>query len=68
MTLLPDLRSMMSLSVLRPAPLPQITPARERELFLHVALLGMTLTVTALLGYIATRDNEEELVIAAGRQ
>ena len=39
----------------------------ERELFLHVALLGMTLTVTALLGYIAARDSEEEFDVADRR-
>lgn len=45
-----------------PAPrretLPLIGPVTEPEAFLHVALLGMTLTVTALLGYIVTRDRD----------
>lgn len=61
---LPALRSMISSPALRAIGLPRITPEKERELFLQVALLGMTLTVTALLGYIATRDAEDEIDLA----
>lgn len=56
---------MISSPALRATGLPQISPAKERELFLQVALLGMTLTVTALLGYIAARDTEDEIGLAA---
>ena len=41
-----------------------IRPGKEREAFLHVALLGMTLTVTALLGYIAVSADDDEPAIA----
>ncbi len=51
---------MPSLPALRRGTLPLIGPAAEPEAFLHVALLGMTLTVTALLGYIVTRDRDYE--------
>lgn len=43
--------------------LPMIRPGKEREAFLHVALLGMTLTVTALLGYIAVSADDDEPAI-----
>ncbi len=49
---------MSSLPALRRGTLPLIGPATEPEAFLHVALLGMTLTVTALLGYIVTRERD----------
>jgi len=48
---------MPSLPALRRGTLPSM-PVTEPEAFLHVALLGMTLTITALLGYIATRERE----------
>ena len=48
--------------------LPLIGPVNEPEAFLHVALLGMTLTVTALLGYIVTRERDwDEHVPAPSR-
>jgi hypothetical protein len=51
----------------RPVPyrgvFPLIRSGKEREAFLHVALLGMTLTVTALLGYIAVCAGDEEPAI-----
>ncbi len=49
---------MTSLPTQRQATLPLIAPVSEPEAFLHIALLGMTLTVTALLGYIVTRDRD----------
>jgi hypothetical protein len=55
---------MISLPALRGATLPALDRAREREAFLHIALLGMTLTVTALLGYIVTREAEDPPEIA----
>ena len=59
---------MPQLPALRRATLPLIGPVNEPEAFLHVALLGMTLTVTALLGYIATRERDwDEHVPAPGR-
>lgn len=61
-------RVMPSLPALRRGTLPLIGPVNEPEAFLHVALLGMTLTVTALLGYIATREREwDEHVRAPSR-
>lgn len=60
-------RAMPSLPVRRRGALPLIQ-VNEPEAFLHVALLGMTLTVTALLGYIATRERDwDERVPAASR-
>ena len=50
---------MMSLPVLRRTALPTPTGTEAREAFLHIALVGMTITVTALLGYIAMRDADE---------
>ena len=49
---------MPSLLALHRGTLPLIGPVNEPEAFLHVALLGMTLTVTALLGYIVTRGRD----------
>lgn len=58
---------MVSLPLFRSRNLPQTARAsvpgvlvKEREAFLHLALVGMTLTVTALLGYMALREEEEE--------
>lgn len=60
-------RVMPSSPALRRGVLPLIQ-VNESEAFLHVALLGMTLTVTALLGYIATRERDwDERVPAASR-
>jgi hypothetical protein len=60
-------RAMPSLPALRRGTLP-LMPVNEPEAFLHVALLGMTLTITALLGYIATRERErDERVSASSR-
>lgn len=60
-------RVMPSLPARRRVTLP-LLPVNEPEAFLHVALLGMTLTVTALLGYIATRERDwDERLPAAGR-
>jgi hypothetical protein len=59
---------MPSLPALRRGTLPLIGPVNEPEAFLHVALLGMTLTITALLGYIVTRDRDlDEHVSALSR-
>lgn len=59
---------MPSLPALRRGTLPLIGPVHEPEAFLHVALLGMTLTITALLGYIVTRERDlDEPVSAPGR-
>ncbi len=49
---------MPSLPVLRRGTLPLVGSEAEPEAFLHVALLGMALTVSALLGYIVTRDRD----------
>jgi hypothetical protein len=60
-------RVMPLLPALRQGTLP-LLPVNEPEAFLHVALLGMTLTVTALLGYIATRERDwDEHVPAPSR-
>lgn len=50
---------MMSLPILRRNALPALTATEARETFLHIALVGMTITVTALLGYIAAREAED---------
>ena len=56
-----------SLPARRRGALPLIQ-VNEPEAFLHVALLGMTLTVTALLGYIVTRERDwDERVPAPSR-
>lgn len=60
---------MPALPELRRGTLPLIGPVNEPEAFLHVALLGMTLTVTALLGYIVTtRDRNYDVNASALRQ
>lgn len=58
---------MVSLPHFRSRKLPQAASApvpgllvKEREAFLHLALVGMTLTVTALLGYMALREESED--------
>lgn len=53
--------AMMSLPILRRSVLPAPARIEMRETFLHIALVGMTITVTALLGYIALRDADEAL-------
>lgn len=50
---------MLSLPSLRRPALPQRHAPERREAFLHLALLGMTLTVAALLAYIAERDADD---------
>ncbi len=50
---------MMSLPILRRSALPAPVRTEMRETFLHIALAGMTITVAALLGYIAAREGEE---------
>jgi len=61
-------RVMPSLPALRRGTLPLLGSVNEPEAFLHVALLGMTLTITALLGYIATRERDgDEQIPAPGR-
>ena len=58
---------MVSLPLFRSRRLPQAASApvpgllvKEREAFLHLALVGMALTVTALLGYMAVREESDE--------
>ncbi len=55
---------MVSSPALRSAPLPARHPGGERETFLHIALLGITLTVAALLAYIVVREAEDLLETA----